>query len=98
MTEISILELNELKNKETSLVVLYYQKDNLISKLACINLDKLQDELNLNIYKLQLENDNFDEPLPIISIFSKGVIKTRLFGFHNLSKTREFLQNNSNIA
>lgn len=98
MTEISILELNELKNKETSLVVLYYQKDNLISELACINLDKLQEELNLNIYKLQLENGNFDEPLPIISIFSKGVIKTRLFGFHNLSKTREFLQNNSNIA
>ena len=92
MEEISIVELNELKNKQQDLIVLYYLKDNLISELACINLDKLQQELNLTIYKLPLENDNFENPLPIISIFYEGKIKSRLFGFHNLSKTKEFLE------
>lgn len=92
MQEISILELHELKTKQETLIVLYYLKDNLISDLACINLEKLRLELNIPIYKLSLDNDNFEEPLPIISFFEDGIIKSRLYGFQNLKRTKEFLE------
>ena len=91
MQEITNGCLNGCVSINNLTIVLYINKESIISEYLICVCKKIEKIFNCCIFQIEVDTDKY-EVFPRISIYFKNKILETLYGFNNLNKTTNFIK------
>ena len=91
MQEITNGCLNGCVSINNLTIVLYINKESIISEYLICVCKKIEKIFNCCIFQIEVDIDKY-EVFPRISIYFKNKILETLYGFNNLNKTTNFIK------